>query len=230
MVARRLGSTYRRTVTRTASGISHSPFRTIIPFVGTVFNRAAAITLARSTIVRRLGSTYTRRPTQSRTITLVVRRQGSTYRRTRARTGSIALVARRPGSTYRRAVARVGSGVLVVTRQIISGAISFFNYGQPNEHVLQVIDPAHYPGYTFYWEASFRSSTTLVVYCHLFNVTTGLVVAGSEVATSAPHDLVQVVRSGPITLTAGTYRARFGHASGHSVIPGEARLVGETTL
>jgi hypothetical protein len=231
MVATRSPGTFSRTVARIANTPAITVIRTIIPATGTVFNRTAATVLTRLMTNKRSTSIYnrTRARTTAAHVTAAVRRL--TARRTATRTGSIVITLKRSGSVHRRTVTRVGTLGIVVVQSVSGVSISFFDYGTPNATVLQVIDPAHYTGYQFFMEASFRSNTVgQIAYCHLFNVTTGLVVAGSQIQTVSPHHVVQVVRSGPISLTAGTYKARFGRGTGYFVIPGEARLIGETTL
>ena len=118
--------------------------------------------------------------------------------------------------------------VITVVVNTTGGAISFYDYGSPNQPVYQKIDDvaATFPGVSFYFEAQLKSNVNSVSYAELYDVTASAVVGGSQVSTSAPHTTSQIVRSGAINLVSGhVYKARIGHATTVLTEPSTCRII-----
>lgn len=209
--------------------------RVIVPVVGTVYNRAVAVTTSGATRTVSRAHTVLRSVTRTTAaMTLTVRRSGSIYRRAIARAGSVTLLPTKAGSVYRRLPTRTGSIVMAVNYTKQSITISFYDYGSPNSPVIKTIDKALYPGFALYMEAQFASSSpTDSAQCHLYDVTASSIVAGSTLTTTTPHDTQRVYKSADISgnLTSGhTYKVRFGRGAGYTVKPIWAELSGEALL
>lgn len=95
-------------------------------------------------------------------------------------------------------------------------------YTEPSQGVAYAyIDPDKYTGATFYFEVTLKTSAG-TAYAALYK-TDGTVVSGSEVSTTSTS--YTRLRSGAITLTAGTYIERIKNGSTNTTTCHDARII-----